>query len=79
MACFRFDVDNELTAGTVVGVVVTAPDGKIVQLYGDVALVGRDLIIQQFAIYGMDVTAGSLGVATPESDGARCHGDLRCR
>ncbi len=64
MTRFRFDVDAELTAGAIVGVSVTTPEGKVVQLYGDLVLAGRNLVIQQFAIYGEEVAPGYLGAAT---------------
>jgi len=63
MAAFRFDVIDGLTEGANVAVLVTTPDGKGAQLYGEVALDGRNLIIRQFAIYGAEVTIGYLGAA----------------
>jgi len=58
---FAFELDEELSEGDLVAVVVTAPSGKTVQLWAEVELVGRTIILRQFAIYGVDAAAGELG------------------
>jgi hypothetical protein len=64
MTRFRFDILDDLTEGPNVAISVTTPDGKGVQLYGEVVLDGRCVVVRQFAIYGAEVTAGYLGLVT---------------
>lgn len=58
---FAFVLDEELCDGDLVAVIVTTPSGKTVQLYAEVELAGRTLVLRQLAIYGMNVVAGKLG------------------
>jgi hypothetical protein len=64
MADFRFDILDDLSDGSSVAVSVTTPEGKGVQLYGEVILNGRHAVIRQFSIHGAEVTTGYLGLAT---------------
>jgi hypothetical protein len=59
---FIFELDEELSDDNLVAVIVTTPSGKTLQLYAEVELAGRTMILRQLAIYGLTATAGGLGV-----------------
>lgn len=58
---FAFELDEELSEGDLVAVVVTTPSGKTVQLWAEVELVDRTIVLRQFAIYGVNASAGEIG------------------
>ena len=58
---FVFELDEALCEGALVAVIVTAPNGRVVQVYAEVELLDRTVILRQFAIYGVDATTGDLG------------------
>jgi len=58
---FAFAIDEELSEGDLVAVAVTTPSGKTVQLWAEVELAGRTIVLRQFAIYGVDASPGELG------------------
>ena len=58
---FGFALDEELSEDSLVAVVVTTPDGRTVQVWAEVELAGRTVILRQFAIYGVDVVRGGMG------------------
>lgn len=58
---FSFVVDDELSEGNLLAVIATAASGKIVQLYAEVELSGRTVVLRQFAIYGVNAAARDLG------------------
>lgn len=43
---FAFALDEELSEGDLVAVVVTTPSGKTVQLWAEVELVGRTIVLR---------------------------------
>ncbi|MFI4988316.1 MAG: hypothetical protein ACHQF3_12820, partial [Alphaproteobacteria bacterium] len=47
--------------GNLVAVIATTPSGKTIQLYAEVELVERTLVLRQFAIYGVNAASGELG------------------
>jgi hypothetical protein len=59
---FHFAILDDLSEGPNLAILATTSEGKSVQLYGEVALVGRNVVVRQFAIYGAEVTAGYLGL-----------------
>jgi hypothetical protein len=61
---FAFVLDEELSEGDLVAVVVTTPSGRAIQLYAEVELAGRIVTLRQLAVYGVNATAGELGAAT---------------
>src|SRR5436305_8760900 len=58
---FVFALDEELSEGELVAVIVTTPSGKTVQLYAEVELAGRMIVLRQLAIYGVNAQPGALG------------------
>lgn len=58
---FAFAIVEELSEDNLVAVIATTPAGERIELYAEVELVGRTLILRQFAIYGVTVWAGGLG------------------
>ena len=60
---FAFVLDEELSEGDLVAAMVTTPLGKAIQLYAEVELTGRTMILRQLAVYGVNATAGELGPA----------------
>jgi len=60
---FAFLLDEELSEGDLVAVIVTTPLGKAIQLYAEVESTGRAIILRQLAVYGVNATAGELGPA----------------
>ena len=61
---FVFELDEELSEGTLVAVIVTTPSGKIVELWAEVELGERVIVLRQLAVYGVTATAGGLGAST---------------
>jgi hypothetical protein len=59
---FTFELDEELSEGSLVAVVATASAGKVIQLYAETELVGRTVILRQFAIYAVNLTSNELGI-----------------
>jgi hypothetical protein len=60
---FGFALDAELSEDSLVAVIVTTPAGRTVQIWAEVELAGRTAILRQFAIYGVGVGRGGLGLA----------------
>jgi hypothetical protein len=60
---FVFVLDEELSEDNLVALVVMTPSGRVVQVWSEVELVERTVILRQFAIYGVDVGAKELGPA----------------
>lgn len=60
---YVFELDEELSEGDLVGITVTTPLGRTVELWAEVKLVERTAVLRQFAIYGVDLEPGRLGVA----------------
>jgi hypothetical protein len=58
---FVFVLDEELSEGSLVALIVKTPSGKTVQVWTEVELVGRMAVLRQFAIYGVDAAAGEIG------------------
>lgn len=58
---FTFVLDEELCNGDLVAAIATTPSGRTVQLWAEVELTGRTMVLRQFAIYGVDAAAGDLG------------------
>ncbi len=58
---FSFELDEELSEGNLAAVIATAPAGKVLQLWAEVELIGRTVVLRQFAIYGVNATARELG------------------
>jgi len=58
---FVFVVDEGLCEGALIGLVVTTPAGATVELWSEVELTGRTVVLRQFAIFGVDVSARELG------------------
>lgn len=58
---FTFTLDEELSEDDLVALIVTTPSGETVQLYAEVELTGRTIILRQFAIYGVSVGAREFG------------------
>jgi hypothetical protein len=61
---FLFVVDEELSEGDLVAVIVTTPAGRTLQLYAEVELVERTVVLRQFAIYGVNAMEGEVGPTT---------------
>jgi hypothetical protein len=59
---FEFEFDEELCEGNLVAVVATGSSGKVIQLYAEAELVGRTIILRQFAIYAVNMTSNELGM-----------------
>ena len=57
-----FELDEELSEGSLVAVVATMSPGTIIQLYAETELVGRTPVLRQFAIYAATVTSNELGM-----------------
>lgn len=58
---FSFVLDEELSEGALVALIVTMPAGNAVQLWAEVELTGRTAVLRQFAIYGLEIKPGELG------------------
>ena len=59
---YTFALDEELTTGDLVAVMVTTPSGKRVQLWAEVEIRDRVIVLRQFAIYGVDAGPRELGL-----------------
>lgn len=61
-ACgFTFEIDEELSEDSLVATVVTTPSGKSVEVWSEVEIGERMIVLRQFAIYGVDAGPGDLG------------------
>lgn len=58
---FAFAIDEELSEGNLVAAVVTVRSGKTVQIWSEVEILERTIVLRQFAIYGVDAGPGDLG------------------
>ncbi|MDH3228435.1 MAG: hypothetical protein OEN55_01460 [Alphaproteobacteria bacterium] len=59
---FVFELDEEFSEGDLVAMTVTTPSGKRVHIWAAVELAGRNVILRQFSIYGVDANPGELGL-----------------
>jgi hypothetical protein len=64
---FVFEIDEELSAGDLLALVVTTPSGETLQLWAEVSLVGRAAVLRQFAIYGMRAAPREVGLTVLRS------------
>jgi hypothetical protein len=60
---FALELDLALCEAEFVAVIVTASSGEIVQIWTEVQIDDRSVILRQFSIYGVTVTKGQLGWA----------------
>jgi hypothetical protein len=60
---FTFLLDEELSEGNLVALVVTTPSGQTVQLYAEVELLERTAVLRQLAVYGLGVGRHTVGPA----------------
>jgi hypothetical protein len=59
---FSFELNPVLTADNLVAFAIRVPDGRHVEVWGEVELQGRHVTVRQFAIYGIGFAATELGL-----------------
>jgi hypothetical protein len=64
---FVFEIDDELSSGDLLALIVTLPGGDTLQVWAEVSLVGRVAVLRQFAIYGMGMGPREVGLRTLRS------------
>jgi hypothetical protein len=60
-AGFAFSIDEELSDGDLIAFVIETPSGKTIQVWSEVEILGRTILLRQFAIYGVDSAPGDPG------------------
>lgn len=58
-----FELDGDLSDGSLVGLTVTTPDGLAVRVWAEVELDGRVVVLRQFLIDGVNVAVGQFGTS----------------
>ncbi len=58
---FSFEENEALTADNLLALAIHIPDGRQIEVWGEVELQGRRVTVRQFAIYGVDFATGELG------------------
>ncbi len=76
---YAFELDEELSDGDCVALVVTTPEGHKLELYAQAELVGRHVTLRQFAIYGKNIGAHAPRPSGLKALGIRRDGGFRCR
>jgi len=59
---YVFELDEELSDSDLVALTVTTPLGHRIQVWSQVELNGREVLLRQFAIYGLNMASGDFGL-----------------